>query len=67
MFMNLKEILQWARKQADYKEWNAILVFTDASDKFWAWIVAQVKEEEVTKHVQYQEHKPLAFPYVRFN
>lgn len=60
-FLHLKERLKSAVQLAHLKDNHTILVFTDASDKFWAGIVTQVEESETGKQVQDQKHEPLAF------
>lgn len=57
----LQETLRNAIKLAHPKPGYSICIHTDASERFWAGVVSQVRPNELSKPVLDQKHEPLGF------
>lgn len=64
--ISIQNSLKQAVKLAFPKDNHAICVYADASEDFWASIVTQTSEEQLSINVKEQKHEPMALLGRRF-
>ena len=61
MFHSLQDQMRQSVTLSHRKSDQALCIYTDASDKYWAAMVTQCTPRELDKSSEKQNHKPLAF------